>query len=129
VQYGAPRRNTKSRLLKLDPGAGETSIVGKDLSPCQSGWNTDTNSADEHSLLITCFDNHSIWDTWDIPTRRDVEIVNAATLEPTAMIHLPKHAVAAFTLWHGDRKAVVAVLEDGERLKLYYLPDEDSAKK
>jgi hypothetical protein len=105
--------------------SGKEILVSQDLMPrCHQGWRVTATSPDRHSLLTSCFEVVGLFlDTFSLPSKNSLQVLDALTLTPLATIRLSTRRRSAFTLFHRSGETTVAVIEDGGKLLLYSISD------
>jgi hypothetical protein len=114
----------RSDHLCLLSESGQEGLVSPDLFPrCGSGWQPAAMSTDRRSLLTSCLEEDQLFDIFFHRSKATLQIVDALTLHPRATIPLSTRPRLAYTIFHRSGTTTVAVLEDGNKLRLYSLAD------
>ena len=114
----------EERLWQID-GKGELVLSSDILTPkCREGWNGSTVSSDGMSLLAACYETTGFLDYFYRLTRADLQLFNASTLKFQGALKLPSRQQNDYAVWHEKGQTVVAVLQNGVKLKLYRIEDQ-----
>jgi hypothetical protein len=131
VQGGFGIETHRSRELLVSSNAvchidamSLVSSSGADLLPlCHQSWRLKGISPDRHSLIAECSEENNLLDIWYYASRRDIEIVDAATLRPTAYLKLSTRSRFTDAVFHSGNRTILATLKEAGTLKLYTIPD------
>jgi hypothetical protein len=93
------------------------------LPLCHESWRIRGISPDHHSVIAGCSEMNNFLDTWYYISRNDVEVVDTSTLQPIAYLKLSSRSLTAEAIFHANGRTTLAILKEGEILKLYTIPD------
>ncbi len=90
----------------------------------KQSWRLAFASPDRHTVALRCDWEDQYFDYMiQIVRQDDLLLYDTSTWKPISRISLSKRKRTSVAIWHGGSESVVAMLEEGETLRLYRIPD------